>query len=241
MSSTDNNKKKSTGPKLMVAGLLAGLLTLVSTPASATLVTLRADLGGTDYIDWGPLGGDGTQLTSSESVTSSLGVNATVSNSSGDLWTFVEGAGTFAGNFSTGDKLLSTFFTPGPIVIDFASGQSRVGAQIISNVYGPFNGVIAVYDMLDQLLESYSVGGVSSGDGDNSAIFIGVSRATADIGRVVFDVTDIIVDPNFDPDFTINRLALSSATTAVPVPAAAWLLLSGLGGLGFFGRRRAIR
>jgi len=57
----------------------------------------------------------------------------------------------------------------------------------------------------------------------------------------VFDVTDIIVDPNFDPDFTINRLALSSATTAVPVPAAAWLLLSGLGGLGFFGRRRAIR
>ena len=61
MSSTDNNKKKSTGPKLMVAGLLAGLLTLVSTPASATLVTSRAALGGTDYIDWGQLGADGTR------------------------------------------------------------------------------------------------------------------------------------------------------------------------------------
>ena len=148
----------------------------------------------------------------------------------------MEGAGTFAGNFATGDNLLYTFFTSGPIVVDFASGQSRVGAQIASNDYGTFNGVIEVYDALNQLLESYSVSGVSSGDGDNSAIFIGVSRATADIYRVVFNITD-----STNPDFAINRLALSSATTAVPLPAAAWLLLSGLGGLGFFGRRRAIR
>jgi hypothetical protein len=236
MSSTDNIKNKSTGPKMMVTGLLAGLLTLVCTPASAALVTSRAELGGTDFIDWGNQ--DYDQQPSSLQVASNLGVNATVSNPNGELWTLVEGGANsgYTGNFALGDGLLSTFLTLGPITIDFASGQSRVGAQIQSIAFDGFTGVISVYDVSDGLLESYTLSGNSNGNQDNTAIFLGVSRATADILRVVFDITGSADD---GLGFAINQVDLSSSgAPPVPLPAAAWLLLSGLGGLGLLRRRR---
>jgi hypothetical protein len=238
MSSTDNIKKRSTGPKMMVTGLLAGLLTLVCTHASAALVTSRAELGGTDFIDWGPLGADSDQQSSPVPIASNLGVNATVSNPNGELWTLVEGGANsgYTGNFALGDGLLSTFLTLGPITIDFASGQSRVGAQIQSIAFDGFTGVISVYDVSNGLLESHTLSGNSNGNQDNTAIFLGVSRATADILRVVFDITGSADD---GLGFAINQVDLSSSgAPPVPLPAAAWLLLSGLGGLGLLRRRR---
>lgn len=233
MSRTHRIKGSSTGSRLVVAGLLAGLLAFAGTPASAALVTSRAALGGTDFIDWAQLGSDFTELTSPAAVTTNLGGSASVGNPTGTLWRFDEGGGSFAGNFASSDALLATFLTVGPIVIDFTSGQSRVGAQIMSIDYGPFSGLIEVFDSLDNLLESYLVAGVSNGNGDNSAIFIGVSRNTADIDHVAFSVSGTA-----NLDFALNRLDLSDQVTVTPAPEPASLALVGLALAGLAGSRR---
>lgn len=225
------------GSRLVAAGLLAGLLALASAPAFAGLVTSRVALGGTDFIDWGQLGADSTEVVSPAAVTSALGVSASVSNPSGSMWRFDEGGGTFAGNFAAGDQLLSTFFTEGPVVINFGNAQSRVGAQIQANDFGAFSGVIEVYSVLNVLLESWSFDGVSNDAGDNSAIFIGVSRSSADIDHVSFRITGPA-----NLDFAINRVDLSDSVPGTGLPEPASLALVGLALTGaLVARRRARR
>lgn len=204
--------------------LVAGLLAAASLHASATLVTSRGALAGTDSIDWGQLGATGTEVVPPVGVSTGLGLTASVNNPSGTLWRFDEGDGTFVGNFAVGDELLQTFFTAGPIVIDFSTGLSKIGAQIQANDFGAFTGVISVFNAANVLLESWAFAGNSNGGADNSAIFIGVSRLTADIDRVEFSVTG-----SSNLDFAINSVDLTAGgggNNGVPEPTS--LALVGL-------------
>ena len=194
-------------------------------------VTSRAALAGNDSISWGQLGASMTDVHLPINVTTAGAQVASVTSPTSPLVRFNEGDGIYTGNFALGDQLLATLFRPGPISIDFSTGLSRIGAQIMANDFGSFNGVLKVYDVNNLLLETQTFAGLSTSQQNNSAIFIGIARATADIDRVEFNICG-----SNSPDFAINQVALRVGV--VPEPATLALLLGGLALVGTAAVRR---
>ena len=218
----------------VLSAACATLLTLAM-PASASQVLLRADLHGTDFIDWGGLGRDGTTFGSSTGISTARGLGADVAVVAGDLTLQTQGS-SWSGNFAPGARLLSAGrVTPkGPISITFGTGLSAIGAQIQTRAYSDFDGVIAVYDHLDVLLETYTRKGDSVNFADDSAIFLGVARSSADIFRVDFNIGVPFLE------FAINRVDLIAGVAPPAVPEPLGLSLLALGLLGVALRRRRL-
>ena len=220
----------------VLSAACATLLTLtLAMPASASQVLLRADLHGTDFIDWGGLGRDGNTFGLSTGIRTASRRGADVAVVAGNLTRQTQDLSWF-GNFAPGAGLLSAGrVTPkGPISITFRTGLSAIGAQIETRAYSPpdFDGVIAVYDQFDHLLETYTRSGQSINFADDSAIFLGVARSSADIFRVDFNIGVPFLE------FAINRVDLIAGVAPPAVPEPSGLSLLALGLLGAALRRR---
>jgi hypothetical protein len=226
----------------LFAGLAALACLASATPASATLVTSRVALGGTDFIDWGQLSDAFFFVDEPAAVVTNNGLNAVAHGSGSGFERDDEGAG-WAGDFARGDKLLVTVGTP-RIDIEFDSLLKSVGVQIQdSSIDFSFIGFISAFDALGNLLETHSLGSVSLSRQNNSAIFLGITRDTADIASVLFGT-------NTGRQFAINRLDLTPGVVSVPpteppptaVPEPDTLAVSGLAlmALAFVRRRKEL-
>ena len=221
---------------------VAGIVT--AAPASATLVTSRAALGGGDFLDWETVGSSFETLAEPFDLATTGGLTATVRGSGNGV--VRDG---FLGNllpFRTIESLRCGFDDAGQpvncgvprISLSFATGLRAFGAQIQDIGFDEsFLGSISVFDLLGNLLETYTAAGF------NSAPFLGVSRSTADIFRIDFGT-------NTGRDFAINSADLLRGLPEVPtdpvppaqsVPEPSSLALFGLGlsGALFAGRRRS--
>ena len=139
-----------------------------------------------------------------------------------------------SGDFSDADALLAG----GSIDVNYGAGLAFLDASVIgawdqdfsfavgdntdgtaSYVFGTFTGVDGAAGPVDLLQISFTVLG-------NSTITLATSGEPGASGWLTFNGTPI------DPDY-------GTAEVVVPLPAAVWFMLSGLGALIGFGRKRA--
>jgi hypothetical protein len=228
--------------RLFALVVAAVVCVTTSTPAHGALifVSSRSALGGNDYVDWGTLGPNGTPVSNPFNITSNLGDTLTVSMvATGNFERRDQSLG-WNGNFAPGDALLWTNTSNNsnnPIsVFNFDVGVAAVGTQIQANFFGGFVARIEAFDAGNNSLGFFTVNGLSTWAGDNSAIFLGVRSTTTPIARIAFSLDS--ASSNL-ADFAINRLDFDSNLTVIPEPAT--LAVFGLMAAGVFGVRRRMK
>jgi hypothetical protein len=209
--------------------LLAAAAVTVPAAANAT-VTAWNGSGASDSISWGQLGPDGTYVSPGTTVTSTGGINATVTNDTGGQMQRLDQGSGWAGSFANGTQLLYNNLT-GALTIDFLTPVFSAGALIQANYYGDFTATVTTNDG-----SSFSVNGNSNGCGCNSNPFLGVFSDSADITSISFTTSNSL-DTN---DFAIGPLELNGVP-GVPEPATWAMMIIGFGaiGLSMRSRRRA--
>ncbi len=221
---------------LLILGFSATVILGFNDAANAVpvVVTSRAGIAATDFIDWGVLGPSFTVVANPFSISSNGGsTSATLSMPTGSFERRDQGNG-WAGNFAPGDPgdhVLWTEVANGPTIIKFTNPVAGAGAQIQRDLFGPFTATLDVFDPSNTLIGAFTLPGNSNSNGDNSAIFLGVTDNSADIGSIVYD-TDT-------HDFGINQLSLN--LSPVPEPSTLALITSGLPVLVFAMRKRVTK
>ena len=203
----------------------------VATPASAGGVTSPVSV--IDTLDWSQLGAEGTIVNSPATATTKLGNIVTVSNAAGALMRYDQSSAWTPGNFAPGTALLYTapFLNPAPIppasdiTLSFATPVLGAGAQIQSSYNGPFTAQITVNGNLH-----FTENGVSNGNEDGSAIFIGWLGGP--IKTLEFTLTSA-------PSGTVSDFAIGAVQVSPgPVPGAGLAGLAALASAGLFARTR---
>jgi hypothetical protein len=214
---------------LLFAAILMGAL---AAHADSLVTTQPA---ATDSVDWSQFGVPGTPIPTVFAFTTANGVSGT--------GTYENPAYSFAYSGPTGMVLQNPLEAPwwgnfaagayanwtensGPLTLSFAQGYYQIGAQIMTDNWGPFTAQIC------DVNACFTENGYAYGSGDNSAIYLGI--AGSDLTWVTFSITS---DTAYLDDFIIGPVTLD----ATPEPSSLLLLGTGLAALAGALQRRLAR
>ena len=208
--------------KIVMLGMLACSMSLYG---SVTLQTSAAGLGANDSATFDALGPDGTTVANSFNLTTAANKNVagTLTGNQGMLAVVGGSWSGASGDFTGNESLLWAYDNTagvnagsGPVSFSFPSVFGG-GAAIQADDPGAFTASISVYDG-GSLLASFT----ESSDANGDAIFIGALSTSADITRMVFDLTASSAGDIHD--FAIGTLSFQNApSTGAPEPGVGFL------------------
>jgi hypothetical protein len=217
-----------------------GVWVFAANVAIAAQINNRSGIIGTDALNWHSAPGSGGSSFTTSTVN---GIGVTVSGTASMTFATQVGpgsCGTYPVNFAPCDRTLlnGNVSFSNPITLSFATLVSGGGAQFAdAATYGPIVARLTAYDSLGNVLESYTRNGVTNGNADDSAIFLGIQRSQADIAKLEFNLTS---SSTFF-FFGINRVSVSTAVTPIPEPQTWALFALGLVAVAFRSRSRSQR
>jgi hypothetical protein len=193
---------------------------------------------GTDSVDWSQLGANETGIPNPFSFTTANSVSGTGAYANpgdsfdsfagpGEVGSVVQQTAFWSGNFAP-NAFLNWTENSGPLTLNFADGYTQIGAQIQADQFDAFTAQIC------DINGCFTEDGTSNANGDNSAIYIGISSSSP-ITWATFSLTSATGNPD---DFAISDVTLDGGTPPVPEPSSLLLFGSGLVGLAGAMRRK---
>jgi hypothetical protein len=177
-------------------------------------------------------------------TTAVLGTASDTSLSLGDSFELATGVGGIAGNSAQPNLSEASALRTGTLTLE---NTSQVAAQIVFDILFDMSWFATLQDPLTEtasagVLIEILLGETSVFSQQYQAISIGGTAGATDANDPETLQLIVELDAFESKAYTLRASSFGRATTepsVVPLPAAAWLLLAGLGGLVLVGRRRA--
>ena len=167
------------------------------------LYTSPSEFSYDDYADWSGFGAVGTIIANGSTIASNLGKTVTITSSTSTY--SMRQSVNWGGCFTPGDWLVYSWGN-NVVTLSVSTPVKGLGIQMQSGTVGPYAGVVTLKDSSNNPIATDLAYGQSTTKADGSAAFLGYQSGTANISKIVMELTDT----SKLGKFAFNRLLIKS-------------------------------
>lgn len=140
-----------------------------------------------DYADWSGFGAVGTIIANGSTVASNLGKTVTITSST-STYSMVQSSN-WGGCFTPGDWLVYSWGNT-VVTLSVSTPVRGLGLQMQSGAIGQYVAIVGLKNASNNPIATDLAFGVSTTKADGSAVFLGYQSGTANISKIVMELTD---------------------------------------------------